>query len=369
MATGDWAGVVNTTAQWFLKGASDLTLREHEVYRRLFVGGNVLYNMSGTECRWQIKFSLPETLDYTGEPLDFSPSDKYRTMLLDWRGKKTTDSMDELDYLKNRGVPQLVDRYGNVMKDMRQSLDDSFAVGWRDDGITYATKLHGIDSFMVAGGTVVAADKIVMSDVTYATQPVKLAGIAGTWSSALTVKPNAAVATDWPSGKGTPEYDCLQPKMLKADANTWKSGTTAWVDVAPRVIRQGILWCRLTNGRAGMPNLVVLSDDYYADYANCQEAKQQIIVPHQATNDLGFQGYQFQAEGVPIITEFGMPGTTGYILNTNKCELRCMYEQLYMPRGPEFSMEKNAYLFAMGFFGDFAWEPKFQGKIYPFATT
>jgi hypothetical protein len=361
--------MVNTTAQNFLKGASDLTLRENEVFKRLQANGNVSYNWSGLECRSQIKFALPETLDYTGEPLDFAPSDKYRTLLLDWRGKKTTDSMSELDYLKNRGIPQLVDRYGNIMKDMRESLDNAFAIGWRDDGVTYATKLHGIESFMTAGGTCDSGDKICMADVTFAGQPVKLAGIAGTWSSALAdaARPNGVVATDWPSGSGTPEYDCLQPKMLNSTCTLWRTGTTAWVDVCTRVIRQAMIWCRLTNGREGRPDLTVLSEDYYTGLANSQEAKLEIMVPHQATNDIGFSGYQFQCEGAPVITEFGMPGTTGYCLNTKKFELRAMYSQLYMPRGPEFSMEKNAYLFAMGFFGNYSWEPKFQAKIYPYA--
>lgn len=375
MATTDWSGVVNTTAQWFMKGASDLTIRYRPVFNRMLGRGRITFNWSGTEVQWQVKFALPETVAYSGEPLDFEASDKYRKCSLDWRGYKVTDMMTELDRLKNRGVPQLIDRYANIMKDMKQSIEDSFSGELYNDGYTNTDRFHGLESLFRTGATytVVAADRIVVPDSTYAGRATKPAAEAGTWSADTATKPNASLATDWPEGKGSTEYDHFSPKMLKTDSTSWKAGTTEWIDVATRVIRQGVLWATLTSGPNGKPDIGLLSQDYYYDYANSLEPKQRIVVPFVQSTDMGTmrgQGQEaYQVEGVPIITEFGMSPTTGYLLNTAKMEMRCMYSQLYFPRGPEYDIRTDAWLFALGAFGNFAFEPKFQAKLYPFAVS
>ena len=92
-----------------------------------------------------------------------------------------------------------------------------------------------------------------------------------------------------------------------------------------------------------------------------QEAKQRIIVPHKEVQDLGFEGVK--QEGVSVTTEFGMVASTGYLLNIDKMHMRCLDGQLFVPRGPEYDIRTDSYLFLLGWFGNMFWEPKFFSKI------
>jgi len=365
----EWAAVVNTTAQKYLKGASDLTIRDRKIFRALQNRGRITYNHSGTEVRHQVKFALPEVEAYSGGVIDFEPSDKYRQLYLDWRGYKVSDMMTEKERLMNRGVPQLINRYGNIMKDMRQSLEDQFGIEVYNDG--YASgqtdRLCGLDSFTGAG-TTATGDKIAEPSDTYGGKSTALANEAGTWSTDLTTSPNSEVGTDWPSGKGDSEYDYLSPRLMNWGSSAWTSNAGSWINNAERCIRQCILWTRLTTGRYGAADMCLLSEDLYYDYLNANEAKFRIQVAHNPADDLGFVGDSVRQDGVVITTEFGIDPQTGFMLNFDKMELRCMDSQLFVPRGPERDINTDSYKFLMGFFGNLVFQPKFFGKLYPYAS-
>lgn len=356
----EWAGVVNTTATKFMKGASDATLRERIIFAMMMRRKRISYNWNGKDVTQQVKFALPEVMAYSGGTIDFEPSDKYRQITLDWRGYKVQDTMTEKERLMNRGVPQLINRYANIMRDMRQALEDEFGTEVWNNGDLNTDRMHGIESFM--GYTAAAStDTIARPNDTFGGLSTVLADIAGSWSSDLTTYPSAGLATDWPSGKGGPEYDFNSPRLLNVATTNWGTGSTSWIDNCERLIRRGQLWTRLTSGRNGKPDLCLLADDYYADYLNKQEAKQRIIVPHKEVQDLGFEGVK--QEGVSVTTEFGMTASTGYLLNIDKMHMRCLDGQLFVPRGPEYDIRTDSYLFLLGWFGNMFWEPKFFSKI------
>jgi hypothetical protein len=368
MMANDWAGVVNTTAIHYLKGASDLTLRDRLVFRRMNEGGRITYNWDGPEVQWQVKFSLPETQAYGGETLDFAPSDKYRKLNLDWRGYISQDKLTEKERLMNRGVPQLINRYDAIMKDMRQSMEDAFSGEIYVNGYATTDRMHGLESFLVDDGQTASGDKIAVPSTTYAGRLTTPGGEAGIWSSLMTTPPSTHLGSDWPNGQGDPMYDFLSPKLINITSTQWKTADTTWADICHRVIRQGILWATMTTGRAGRPDLIVLSQDLFYDYANFLEPQQRIIIPFKENQEVGtMPGYAYQQEGVEVTSEFPIAPKTGYILNTKKMEMRCMYPQLFYPRGPEFDLRSMSHLFLMAYFGNMAFEPKYFGKLFAYA--
>ncbi len=365
----EWAGVVNTTTRKYLKGFSDLTIRERILWARLKKRGNISYDHSGIEIQEQVKFSRPETESYTGGVIDFEPSDKYRRMRLDWRSLIVADMLTEKERLMNRAAPALINRYGNTMKDMRESLEDQFSTDVYNDGGSNTERFDGLETFLAAGGTCVLTDKIAAPSDTYATRSTGLASEAGSWSSNMATPPNAVIATDWPEGLGTPEYDYFSPRLLNYASTAWTNNENSWINNCERVIRQGVLWATLTTGKSGKPDLCLLPGQMYYDYMNAQEPKQRIIIPYGPGDELGFEGVK--QEGVFITTEFGMTATVnsypvGYLLNTNKMDFRCMYNQLFMPRGPEFDINTLSYKFLMGTWGNFRFLPKFFTKLAKF---
>lgn len=359
---GDWSAVVNTTAPRYLKGAADHTLRERVVFALMNKRKRISHNWSGTDVKHQIKFALPETEAYSGGVLDFEPSDKYRQLSLDWRAYKVTDQMTEMERLKNQGAEALINRYAAKMTDMRQSLEDQFGLEIYVDGYTYTDRMNGIASFTGDDSTYNAADKIANPSDTYGGKSTALGGEAGSWSTDLTTSPNNAAATDWPSGSGSSEYDYLAPRLMRFNTTSWGTGSTSWVDNCERVIRQAIIWTRLTTGRNGRPDIGMFAEDLYYDYLNKQEAKQRITVPYKEIQDLGFPDGCRQ-EGVSIMFEYGITASTGFLLNIDKMELRCMTPELFASRGPEYDIRTDSYLFAMGFFGNMVFDPKFFSKF------
>ena len=366
MHNEEWSEVVATTTPEYLRGAADMTIRERVVFAMLQKRKRILYGQAGTELRWQAKFSLPEVEAYTGQTLDFAPSDKHRQLAIDWRGYVVTDMMTEKEKLMNRGPQALIRRYEGIFPDMEQSLTETFASELYIDGNTYTDRFHGLETFL-GSGTTVAADRIAKPSATYAGYATNVGAIAGSWSANLAVPNNASIATDWPDGNGDPEYDWWAPRMLNTSSTSWiGAGSTSWIDTCEYCIRQGILWSTLTTGKQGRPDMVLLSPDWYYQYLNKQSAKQRIIVPHKEMQDLGFEGVQ--QEGVGITHEFGMPSTTGYMLNLDKMQLHIMYDQLFMSKGPEFDMRTVSYLFSIGTFGNWRYiSPKFFCKLYPYA--
>lgn len=353
----EWSGTVNTTATRYLKGASDSTLRERIVFALMNSRRRITYNWSGHEVKQQVKFSLPEVEAYAGGVLDFEPTDKYRQLTFDWRGYKVTDTMTEKERLMNKGNERLVNRYGTTMKDMRQALEDEFGAEIFNDGYSNVDRMCGLKSFNGDDGNTVVADLLANPSDTYGTRSTALAAEAGTWSSDLTVPPNATAATDWPSGNGDPEYDYISPRLFNWASDTWGTGSNSWIDNCERVIRKAILWSTLTTGRNGRPDICLLADDLYYDYLNKQEAKQRVVVPHKEAQDLGFEGAK--QEGVIINTEFGQTASTGWMLNIDKMEMRCLSSQLFIPKGPLYDIRTDSHLFSMGWFGNMVFEPKF----------
>jgi hypothetical protein len=112
----------------------------------------------------------------------------------------------------------------------------------------------------------------------------------------------------------------------------------------------------------------MLSADYFEIYKAVQRAKQTINVPWAPGQDVGFKGDGFNQDGVFVTTEYGVPQTRGYIINSSKVELRCMYEQLFKAKGPDEDLRGLTMLWAAVFAGQWCFEPKNVAKLYPYAA-
>ena len=132
------------------------------------------------------------------------------------------------------------------------------------------------------------------------------------------------------------------------------------------------------SGKDGSPNLVSLSKDLWSGFKNHHESLRRINIPHKEAQDLGFDTDILNLDGVAIQCEFDVPVQTGYVENLNKVEVASIMPELFwLIHGQDdisgmskflgnLDMRTLSMLIAGGFFGNFRYQPKCVGKMYPY---
>ena len=138
-----------------------------------------------------------------------------------------------------------------------------------------------------------------------------------------------------------------------------------FVDIE-RAIGQALSWTTSTGGKEGRPDLLLLNSRMHNQFKDRQRAKQRVEVPYKAAQDLGFDDVM-NFDGVGITMDFDVPANTGYLMNFDKMELLCLYDQLFYPRGPEYDIKTDSYLLHIGFFGNCRMRPRHFAKLKNYA--
>jgi hypothetical protein len=368
----EWIGIVNTTRARYMKGASDLTIRKRLLLAMLRKRGRFEYNCSGDELKWQVEFSQPPVSAHAdGGVVDFANHDAFRQLVIDWRGYIATDSMSKKQTGMNKGDEALIKLFNTKQERLRKSIDNNFSGELYRDGSAAGREnnIHGLETFMGAG-TVTATDRIAAPSDTYGNTALStaLAAYGGSWSSDLTTKPNASLATDWPDGQGDVEYDFNSPKLINWSASNWGTSATTWEANAWRVISQAITWLTTTGGEDGMPSLIAMAPNMFQGYKNAQEVKTRINIPHKESQDLGF-GNTLNQDGCGLYPDFDCPVDTAYCLNLAMMTVCSLFDELFWMEGPDKDPRTGwGYLWGTGFYGNVRYEsPKHFGKIKNFA--
>lgn len=364
----EWVGLLQEQLPLFLSGWVDETVRNRMLLAELRRRGRIVLGQTGPQCIWSVKYRQHQVRSRgdAGE-LTFDRTWNKMRVGLNWRGYYASDMMTEKEYLMNRGPGQIYDRYGEQIPDMMEAMSDNFGGELILDGEASgrSNNIHGIESFLGAAGGTLAADLIALPSDTYAGQSTALANLSGSWSATLATKPSTSHTTDWPSGKGTTDYDFYSPKLINWSSTGWGTGSTTWESNCERAIRQTKIWLSHTGGKAGTPTLLLCSQDLYAGYLNHMAAKQRLIVDSRAT-EMGFDGAYTQ-EGVTIFHDYDVPADTAYMLNLEMMELASLDQVLFGYRGPEFSIKDGGWLTRVGFWGNARYRPKHFAKLYPYA--
>ncbi len=380
-----WVGVVNSVRPKYVRGFADMTIRKRLRLAMLKRRGRMEMNQSGDKCIWRLKYSKPNSQGYAdGSSLDFSNHQPYRELSINWRGLINTDSFSLMQHAMNTGNNQMINLFQDKANNVMSGLDEDFHGELFKDGeaATRLTHPHGNETFLADDGATGAADKVARPSDTYGLGSLSTipGNDGGSWSSDLATSPNATLATDWPDGKGSREYDYNSPTLLNATSNNWGTGATTWEANCWRVISQGLTWMTVNSGKDGAPDLVSLSKDYFQDYKEHHEAIRRITIPHREAADLGFSKNTLNQDGVAIHCEFDIPAATGYIENLDHVTVSSLFPEMYwLVHGyDKVGGAVDAFLQAMdirtlsmlivgGFFGNVKYKPKYVGKISPYA--
>jgi hypothetical protein len=364
-----------------MKGYEDLCLRNRLRLAMLRKRGRIEYNQSGEQCCiWSVMFSRPETQQYAdGAALDFTNHQAFRRLKVNWGAYTNTDSITVMQRAMNEGDNAIVKLYQTKINNLMTGITDDFNRELYKDGSATGREnaIHGLETFLTAT-TPNSTDRIAKPNDTYGSSDA-LSCIngadGGTWSADLTsgsTMPNAALATDWPDGYGSPEYDYNSPRLINYSASTWGTGATSWEANCWRVISQAITWGTVTGGQDGTPTLISLASNLFQGYKNHHESLRRIHIPFKEASDLGFNTNTLNQDGVGITLDFDIPANTGYVENLNKVTISSLMPQLFwsldqLDKKDNLDLRTLSYLMVVGFFGQARYLPKYVGKIYPYA--
>ena len=365
----DWTGVVMSTAPTYVKGAIDELMRTRPLLALLQKKKRLTFNVGGRSYIWKVKYYQATPTAYSSGSVSYSPINRLVELEINQRGYILTDKMDEKERLQNRGDVAVINRYKEIIPSLTKDMRDHLSGELQVDG--YATgntdRICGFQSALGNHATVVAADIIAQPSDTYANKSTIPGNESGSWSTALTTKPSAQLATDWPHGTGGADYDYLSPKLLNWSSTNWGTGLTTFEANGERVFRQGADWCQILSGPEGKLDMWLVAGNLFTAYKNSVSPMQRIQVEaNTPLRKLGFTDMMYQ-DGVEILADFDIPSNTGFGLNIDEMELRCMYGDLIESIGPTFDPGTLSYLWHVGFFGNMLLRPKSMAYVKNYA--
>ncbi len=364
----EWAGVLHQNMPKYVRGLENLCMRNRIFLAMLKQRGRFKYNESSHECIWHVRMSQPDVEPYEdGSVMSYQRHDPARKISLDWRGYVSKDVMTKKERMMNGTDVQIYNRYDQIANGLRESMTDTFGSEVFIDGNASGNeaRMHGIDSF-TGYNTCLVTDKVAEPNDTYATRNTNLQDEGGSWSSNLATPPNATIATDWPSGSGTSDYDFFSPKLVNVH-HDWGSGTPGWKGNGEYIIRRTVAWLRMTGGQTGRPDLALLNQDWLAEYKDDMSAKQRIVVPHKRAEDLGFED-SVKQEGIVLYDDFEVPADEGFVLNIDKIIMASLGSTLFFSDGPNWRQDDLSWRWVCGYFGNMKFQPKYHAKLKDFRT-
>ena len=352
----DWTRLVNTTIHKYLKKVEVNVLRNRKLLALMESKGRIEFNGSGDLVDWKVQYKQTPFQGFAGgDTLTFPQRDYWKTAQLAWRGYASTDMQYEEEQLKNRSAEAIVKIYSELTDMMLRSITEQFGDEFYVDGNASGNekRIHGLESFFGVSGAATNGYIATPSD-TYAGLSTALGNYGGTWST-------SGGNDEWPSGTGDSHYDFWSPLIVDYTDTAWSASTKTWPNTCREALRYGIVKGKKNKSLDGMLDLILLNDELFRQFEDKVDANERIVIKRGDKKgglySLGFEDV-INFDGVDVTYEYGVPSTVGYGLATPQMTLRCLYPQLFKPRGPDFDIATYSYRFAIAFFGNLTCNPR-----------
>lgn len=357
--------LIRSVMPQYWKDVGDLTARNFLTFNVLQQYGSITFNHKSHTQVWAARVRQPLVSTATeNSPIEFQNWDTLIQFQIGNRGYRATDFMPEIQELVSNGSPHAItNRYNEKSADLAQAMVERLSRAFYLNGnaAANAADMAGIlTALSYDAGTVTAADKIALPTGSYCGQNLALGSLGGSWSADLPTKPNASLARDFPFGQGTSEYDATSPLIVNYGSTAWGTGGTTWATNAVEAVSfaQTAMIHRGGQSLNGAPPMVVMSSEMMPDLkANFRDKNRQIM-PY-TNGDLGFPGNTMTVDGAVYSTDYAVPAGNAFMYLPQYMHAFFLHNQMYSPRGPEFSMEKNGFLYYVASYGNFKFQPKF----------
>ena len=383
MSIQNSSDVLVATAIEYLKGVTDQTQRGRLVLAWMKQGGLVTTGAQGITTQKQIQIKQIQGQTYNpGQLHALTQANLYRKATFTNEVLYAADTLDAIDIAQNGGNVQLIDVYKERMPQVAMAIKNNLGRSlYCDNTVSGNEKLFtGVGSICKQDTSVavVAADRIAIPSPTYAglsTVP-GAGGFGGTWTSGLSVKPNAAFGYDWPDGQGTSEFDAWTPKLFNEVSTSWGSTGATWQENCLAILTLGAGWIAQTAGEDKLPKIAITSATRVWQMKEKLRLASRYLLPHQASTDMGFPS-AVQYEGLVVDQDFDCPANRTYLFNPSSMMLRLhgappqleTYEAgMFFGVGPVQVPASGAYSFQVWALGNYRYNPKYLACISDFHT-
>lgn len=372
--TPEWARVVNTTHQQYVRQETINVLRNDKLLAMLEAKGRITFNNSGNFVTWPIEYRLIPVAPYAD--MDIVTFQRHNTDVLaelGWRGYAAAEAVSKKERLMNSGMEAFVNIWNERLNKLTKAMKRHFSGELYIDGNAAGNtkRLHGIESFMAAtktlditkttptSRTANAADKAAYPDDTYAGLATELGNKGGSWTGS------------WPDGAGDEEFDYFSPLLVNWSSTAWPaSGAGTLANQGQKILRFAIMHSRKNVGKEGMVDLALLDRDLYIDFLQNVQTDQRVLVTRGANESLltklGF-GDTVNFEGVDVSSEFEVPDSVGYGFNVDYMELKSLQGMLFDLQGPFYDESTMTWRETLDFFGNICFNPRMFFKLDDYA--
>jgi len=356
----DWARVIQTTIQNYLRETEQTTFRRFKVFAMLEGSGNVVMNSAGLNLNWQVRMRNQPVSGNNGEtPRVFARQNLFSTATLPYRGYQVTDSIYKREMLENRGQAALINVAGGMATRLEESMSQHLAKEIYIDGNKAGNELrfHGLESMFAVDGTVSIVDgtkRAANADDPFGWPADNYAGL----NTGLGAVAGSQLEGSWPNGVADPEYDHWSPIVVNYTSKYFKGKNSAgadsftWQDQCVQAVREGVQQAKRNDTKESQIDMVVLDRKLYIDYMNKLDSKERALI--SSNTGLKLYGFKdaFQQDGVDITTEYSVPLNTGYGLSIANMELYCMEGNLLTSEGPFYNEDTQAYRYVVSVLGN-----------------
>lgn len=359
MPTPQWARLINTTTQEYLRGEEVNVIRNRKLLAMMESRGRITFNHGGTFLDWKVRYRRAPIQGYAdGDTLTFSRQNRWKTAQLDYRGYTVQDSITLLEELQNKGDAAIVKYAGELAGLLVEEITENFGDELYVDGTASGNtkRIHGIESFMSTSAAA-SAGFVGLPNATFAGLVCTLGNYGGSWST------NASSQTDWPTGSGDYHYDFWSPLVIDYTNTSWAASTKTWPNTCREALRYGIIKGRRNKSKLGMLDLILLENELYRNFEDKVESNERLVVnrgqtsPKGGLTALGF-GDTLNYDGCDVSYEYGVPSGNGYGFTMGAMELCCLQDKLFVVRGPDDDISGLSKRLVITFFGNVKWNPR-----------
>jgi hypothetical protein len=252
----------------------------------------------------------------------------------------------------------MVSIFSGMAVRLKEEMEDQFSEELFVDGGLAANsqRIHGLESFLTQSGTTSMATGYLAPSQTYANLSTVIGNYGGTWSGS------------WPDGKGDASYDFWSPIIISYVNTAFDpaagSGATFRVN-GPFAMRTGIIKLHRNKGKRGQLDFIQLDDSLFRTFAQTSASSERIVVNRGEDSQLVKLGFRdvINLDGVDVTWEYGMPASTGYLINCSAMELRSLQDQLFVPDGPDWDISTKSWRYSIDFAGNMMCNPSYFGKL------
>ena len=371
----EWTRVTNTTINNHLRDEEANIMRNRKLTAMLQGRGRVKYNCTGKGVDWRVRYKRAPLMGFgDADTLAFPRRNRWKTAELDIRGYIAGESATKKERLMNKGTEAIVKFFSELADTQREDFEDAFCDELYIDGeATGNTKrIHGFESFLKAGSNTInisggaersanAADLVAAPSATYAGISTALGGIGGTWTGSF---PSGTASVDQ-------SFDSWSPLLVNWSSDGWAATSDTFAVTGKEAVRFLLQYSHRNKTKKGMMDLVMLDRALYIDFLNLLDDNERFLSkqgsPTGSLMSFGFNDV-VNFDGAEITSEYGMPSNTGFGINIDHLQLLSWQKQLFVAEGPDFDPGSQSYRMSIDFYGNLKANPRFQGKLYNYAT-